>query len=86
MSKNTSTLKIVGVVFLKFFLILITPTVITFWAIFALVSFIIDAISKKDDSKHLSCSETRKRATDRTNARRHSYLDFLIDYFKVIIS
>ncbi len=86
MPKNTSALEIVGVVIVKFLLILFTPTVIVLWAFFALVSFIIDLISRKDDAEHLSYSETRKRATDRTNARRHSHLNFLIDYFKLLIS
>lgn len=70
----------------KIILILGLPFVIPLCLLFALLSFLIDLISLKDDKKHLSYSETRKRKTDRANKRRHSCLSFLMDYFKMMIS
>ena len=85
-NKSYSVIKIIFIVLQKIFLIALFVPIVLCLTFFALFSFLIDLIAKKEDEQHLKYSEIRKRETDRKNARYHRYLEFIVNYIRAIFS
>lgn len=85
-NKKFSSIELFAKIVGKTILVLLLPPVVIFGLFFAGCSLLIDAISSISDRKIMSETEAKKRDIERTNQRRHGYLNFLIEYFKLLIS
>lgn len=65
---------------------LFSPIVLAILLALGFLSWFIDLLSKKSDEEFLSDKEVRKREIDRTNKRRHSFLDLIANYFKMLLN
>ena len=71
-------------IFVRLVAILLLPLFLFVFCLFAIGSLIIDLCSKHKDEQYLSAKESKMRATDRTNTRRHKLLDLICSYFKIL--
>ena len=86
MSKKRSIFETVFYIVSKIILVIFLPPAAIIGGIIYLILLLIDTISRKEDETHLSYSETKKRDTDRKNARRHWYFEFMAGYIKELFS
>ena len=71
-------------IFFRILAFVVSPVWLLLIGLYALLAFLIDCIANKQDAENLSYTDSKKRATERSNKRSHKILDLLFAYFKFI--